>query len=128
MSWTLQSLCPWTGQSWTSRPWTLSRPISSTGYMHLRCFFLIGQTLSIIFDMKVADPSRESCLNNISWHLTTSAFVFQLLISEGVELVLTGGGLERRNASHLLFLMSRSHGSSDALRVTSKRNIIINKI
>src|SRR5437763_15131755 len=73
--------------------------------------------------MKVADPSRESCLNNISWHLTTSAFVFQLLISEGVELVLTGGGLERRDASHLLFLMSRSHGSSDALRVTSKRNI-----
>src|SRR5437868_15141258 len=59
--------------------------------MHLRCFFLIGQTLSIIFDMKVADPSRESCLNNISWHLTTSAFVFQLLISEGVELVLMGG-------------------------------------
>ena len=33
MSWTLQSSCPWTGQSWTSRPWTLSRPITSTGYM-----------------------------------------------------------------------------------------------
>jgi len=30
MSWTLQSSCPWTGQSWTSRPWILSRPITST--------------------------------------------------------------------------------------------------
>jgi len=30
MSWTLQSSCPWTGQSWTSRPWTLSHPITST--------------------------------------------------------------------------------------------------
>src|ERR1044071_4497042 len=59
--------------------------------MHLRCFFLIGQTLSIIFDMKVVNPSRESCLNNISWHLTTSAFVFQLLISEGVELKMVIG-------------------------------------
>jgi len=31
MSWTLQSSCPWTGQSWTSRPWILSHPITSTG-------------------------------------------------------------------------------------------------
>src|SRR5438874_972639 len=35
MSWTLQSLCPWMGQSWTSRPWTLSRPITSTGRRRL---------------------------------------------------------------------------------------------
>ena len=34
MSWTLQSPCPWTGQSWTSRPWTLSRPITSTAPMY----------------------------------------------------------------------------------------------
>ena len=34
MSWTLQSSCPWTGQSWTSRPWTLSRPITSTGCIY----------------------------------------------------------------------------------------------
>ena len=30
MSWTLQSSCPWTGQSWMSRLWTLSHPITST--------------------------------------------------------------------------------------------------
>ena len=32
MSWTLQSSCPWTGQSWTSRPWTLAGRTSS--YYH----------------------------------------------------------------------------------------------
>src|SRR5947207_2009085 len=35
MSWTLQSSCPWTGQSWTSRLWTLSRPITSTAYAYV---------------------------------------------------------------------------------------------
>jgi len=63
--------------------------------------------------MKVTDPSGESDLNNASWHLTTSGFVFQLFISNGVEFMLTGGVLGRRDASRLLFLMSRSHESSD---------------
>src|ERR1044071_6094519 len=34
MSWTLQSSCPWTGQSWTSCPWTLSHSITSTAYRY----------------------------------------------------------------------------------------------
>src|SRR5438128_12602003 len=39
MSWTLQSSCSWTGQSWTSHPWILSRPITSTGFT-TRCNIL----------------------------------------------------------------------------------------
>ena len=50
MSWTLQSSCPWTGQSWTSRPWTLSRPITSTAWRistHsslIQNFLMVGTT------------------------------------------------------------------------------------
>ena len=36
MSWTLQSSCPWTGQSWTSHPWILFRPITSTARRYIQ--------------------------------------------------------------------------------------------
>src|ERR1041385_2532819 len=54
MSWTLQSSCPLTGQSWTSCPWTLSRPITSTA-----CNY-ITKSQQLCFSHSVQEQSRLS--------------------------------------------------------------------
>ena len=61
MSWTLQSSCLWTGQSWTSRPWTLS-------LIGIRNFAIPGQNAHDYYRNKLTLNIAGTLLK---WHADT---------------------------------------------------------